>query len=485
MNNIIDRLEAANPFPSERPAASPSRTAEQLFADITTTDTADNTESPNLDRAAIALNDRRSRRGLRGRVLGIAAVITVAVLMTVAAVFSGPGSSDAQAALTQAAQAVAGFDSGQADVRITGTGLPGELQTLDAVSTYTYNGDDYRFIETGERADGTHYIFELRRVGSRFYWSSPGTPGAFVHGPIDEFGYFESLESTFSFNPKAAGLDALTPVFDSADNVTQRAEGSLSIYAATIPQQALAEVNRAQLPPGLAIIAGPSARQLPSEIALEAVVDDGVLRKLVVTIDGDTATGPMTAQITTTLSGLGSTSVVTAPGDDVLLDIATGLSAAELEAMGVDQSTLARATRFETVSADLATRRPRLCIEFGGSMFEGALQPDQMTTLIAEFEEVANCYQQAGEDAAADVMQEGADGWRLTLDEALALDDVGSRRPGLCEEHKPYSTDGDLQQAFVDSRAAYSQCLAEAGETRAAAAVKAHTDYNPVVFLDE
>lgn len=454
MNDLLAELRDADPFPADDDSIpAPALSADQLFVQIT--------EPPAAPVVTMAVG--RARRPRRRMLVGVAAAVTVAIAAVVSLILATATAPSATAALTQAATAAAGFESGASTVVIdAGSDSPTTL-------TYRFDGDNYAFRESGVRAAlGGDYVVEARLVDGVFYFSGTEYAPKFVFDDADNFAGREPLEAVYQFDSGSLTLDSLVALIEDVENVQLVSSTEAhDVYSAQVARTRLVRLDPSDVPPGLALVVGPwnaAATQLPENIELEITIDDGVLSELIIVVAGDTSIGTVdTTIITTTLSGLGSPQSVEAPPADLLLDIAP---LRPEQQVGGERSVADEIAILE----DVLDRRPRLCIEFGTDMFEGEVSPEESEILIGQYEVIAQCYDAAGENAAAEVYRSIAIDAQVAVTRDRELADVEQRRPGLCTEFASWPSDFsfDEAQAVVRQRAA---CLSEAGESAAAEAV--------------
>lgn len=417
----LEQLRAANPFSTHTPTPQPKRTADALFKEITMstdtdtdTDTAattaphpitsDSASFPPVSDTGAAGSASSPRRRWRPSI-ALPAAAAVGALIVGGAIVLQPGDSpSAHALVNEAAETSADFDSGHAVVEIDITTVPGESSNGRVTFDYRYDGGDFSFyydqsefnMDLGQYEDAGDDVvvargaIEIRGVGDQLY-SSFDDPTGFIVSPRSSDA--ESTEALFGLNPESIEPSTVVGLVERAEDFEQvtSADGVTS-YAGTVSVADLEAIGADALPAGISLLADgeTNADDLPGTIGVEVTVNDGLLERVTIDIDGDTPTGYAKATITTTFSEYGEAQNIAAPPADQVTDQASLLG--DLPE-GFDDAL--------AVLDELDARRPELCNEvFGGDDADPSTA--EVTAAIAAF---PVCLEAAGEQAAADAFR--------------------------------------------------------------------------------
>ena len=305
-DELLDELRGANPFADTGDTPKPGLNGTALFEQITANNggTIKPTAGASWSRPAILLPSALAAAGL----------LVIAVFA-----FTAARATPAMAAVTEAATATAGFESGRADTVIELREGPGPTATIRVAARF--QGRNYHATTTrAEPIDGqpeldsitisaegaTHHSFGDLLEEGRFWVADDVIPGA-----------FPGLIGDPSLIVPERVIELLT---NASDFGVLNESVEASTYGASIATSQLQRIGIEALPPGLAAFAEPGTTDLPEILEVSVVVADGQLQQLVVDVNGETPDGFVDATVTTTYSQLGEAQQVDAPNADLLID---------------------------------------------------------------------------------------------------------------------------------------------------------------------
>ena len=305
-DELLDELRAVNPFADTGDTPKPGLNGAALFEQITANNsgTAKPTVSPSWPRPAILLPSA----------LAVGGFLIIALFA-----FTAARATPAMAAVTEAAIATAGVESGRAITVIELREGPGPTATIRVEARF--QGANYHATTT--RAEPIDGQAELNSV-------TISADGAIHHsfGDLLEEGRFwvagDVIAGTFPGligDPSLIVPERVIKVLTNAPDFRVLNESvDASTFGASIATSALQRIGVDALPPGLAAFAEPGTTDLPEILEVSVVVADGRLQQLVVDANGETPDGFVDATVITTYSQLGEAQQVDAPNANLLID---------------------------------------------------------------------------------------------------------------------------------------------------------------------
>jgi len=296
------RLVAADPFAHNTTTLPRPRKSQQTLFDETIGRTDESVQA--------GVGSFRPRRGLRPAFVALALLVAIGV--TIGLRVNGDATTTI-ATFGDAVERTAAIDSGQATIIMELReidGMPGAAQvTVD----YRFEADDYQVNLDIEGLDSPELPSTTQIQSDGITYVQTGDDPDFRIVPeLQE----DDLVTEFGLTRQAVTAQSLAPLVAESDGfaeVTASDDGNERLFVGTVTRDELLALEARELPAPLSLVAGYDLYDLPESVDVEATVRNGLLHRVVTTVDGEAPGGTTDFTITTTYDAFGEDQGIAAP----------------------------------------------------------------------------------------------------------------------------------------------------------------------------